>query len=79
MRARAVDHAKFKTAKIYSQDILVNYTKICTNENFPLYGNTWKWKSGENSGTITVLAVLQSMKFFDKFVSTHGYTLPSRA
>ena len=37
-RARAVDHAKFKTTKIYSQGILVNYTKICTNENFPLYG-----------------------------------------
>ena len=35
---RAVDHAKFKTTKIYSQGILVNYTKICTNENFPLYG-----------------------------------------
>ena len=29
---------KFKTTKIYSQGILVNYTKICTNENFPLYG-----------------------------------------
>ena len=37
-RARAVDHAKFKTTKIYSQGILVNHTKICTNENFPLYG-----------------------------------------
>ena len=37
---RAVDHAKFKTTKIYSQGILVNYTKICTNENFPLYGAT---------------------------------------
>ena len=34
---RVVDHAKFKTTKIYSQGILVNYTKICTNENFPLY------------------------------------------
>ena len=34
----AVDHAKFKTKKIYSQGILVNYTKICTNDNFPLYG-----------------------------------------
>ena len=34
----AVDHAKFKTTTIYSQGILVNYTKICTNENFPLYG-----------------------------------------
>ena len=33
------DHAKFKTTKIYSQGILVNYIKICTNENFPLYGN----------------------------------------
>ena len=36
--AHAVDHAKFKTTKIYSQGILVDYTKICTNENFPLYG-----------------------------------------
>ena len=27
-RARAVDHAKFKTTKIYSQVILVNYTKF---------------------------------------------------
>ena len=35
--AHAVDHAKFKTKKIYSQVILVNYSKICTNENFPLY------------------------------------------
>ena len=26
-----------KTTKIYSQGILVNYTKICTNENFPLF------------------------------------------
>ena len=33
-----VDHAKFKTTKIYSQGILVNYIKVCTNENFPLYG-----------------------------------------
>ena len=33
------DHAKFKTTKIYSPGILVNYMKICTNENFPLYGN----------------------------------------
>ena len=37
--ARAVDHAKFKTTKIYSQGISVNYSKICTNENFPLYGS----------------------------------------
>ena len=36
--AHAVDHAKFKTTKIYSQGILVDYSKICTNENFPLYG-----------------------------------------
>ena len=35
--ARAVDHANFKTKKIYSQGILVNYSKICTNENFLLY------------------------------------------
>ena len=32
-----VDHVKFKTKKIYSQGILVNYIKVCTNENFPLY------------------------------------------
>ena len=36
---RAVDHAKFKTTKIYSQGILVDYSKFCTNENFPLYCN----------------------------------------
>ena len=36
--ARAVDHAKFKTTKMYSQGILVDYSKFCTNENFPLYG-----------------------------------------
>jgi len=35
---RAVNHAKFKTTKIYSQGILVDYSKICTNENFLLYG-----------------------------------------
>ena len=31
----AVDHAKYKTTKIYSQG---NYMKICTNEIFLLYG-----------------------------------------
>ena len=35
----AVDHAKLKTTKIYSQVILVKYSKICTNENFLLYGS----------------------------------------
>ena len=40
VRVHAVDHAKFKTTKIYSQGILVHYTKICTNKNFSLYG-TW--------------------------------------
>ena len=34
----AVNHAKFKTTKIYSLVILVNYMKICSNENLPLYG-----------------------------------------
>ena len=28
VRARAVDHGKFKTAKIYSQGILVKYTNL---------------------------------------------------
>ena len=35
----AVDHVKFETMKIYSQGILVNYAKICTNENFLLYSS----------------------------------------
>ena len=31
-------HMKFKKSKIYSKGVLVNYTKISTNENFSLYG-----------------------------------------
>ena len=31
-------HTKLKNTKIYSKGILVNHTKISTNENFPLYG-----------------------------------------
>ena len=34
-------YAKFKTAKIYSQGILVNYTTICSKENFPLYSTIY--------------------------------------
>ena len=33
-------HTKLKNTKIYSKGVLVNHTKISTNENFPLYGNT---------------------------------------
>ena len=29
---------KLKHMKIYSVGFLVRYMKICTNENFPLYG-----------------------------------------
>ena len=31
-------HTKLKSTKIYSKGVLVNHTKISTNENFPLYG-----------------------------------------
>ena len=31
-------HTKFKNTKFYSKDVLVNHTKINTNENFPPYG-----------------------------------------
>ena len=31
-------HTKLNNTKIYSKGILVNHTKISTNENFPLYG-----------------------------------------
>ena len=41
---RAVDLAKFKTTEIYSQGILVNYSKICTSENFPLNSTLGKYK-----------------------------------
>ena len=37
LASRAVDHAKVKTTKYYSQGILFDYLKICTNENFSLY------------------------------------------
>ena len=32
-------YTKLKNTKIYSKGILVNHTKISTNENFPLYGS----------------------------------------
>ena len=32
-------HTKLKNTKIYSKGILVNHTKISTNEIFPLYGS----------------------------------------
>ena len=41
LRMRAISrskHTKFKNTKIYSNGVLVNHTKISTNENFPLYG-----------------------------------------
>ncbi len=41
LRMRAISHCKhtkLKNTKIYSEDALVNHTKISTNENFPLYG-----------------------------------------
>ena len=39
-------HAKLKRTKIYSKGFWVWYTKICTNENFPLYGtNVWNVSS----------------------------------
>ena len=31
-------HTKLKNTKIYSKGVLVNHTKISTNESFPLYG-----------------------------------------
>ena len=31
-------HTKLKSTKIYSKGVLVNHTKISTNESFPLYG-----------------------------------------
>ena len=31
-------HTKLKNTKFYSKGVLVNHTKISTNENFPLYG-----------------------------------------
>ena len=37
--ARAAEHTKIKNTKFYSQGVLVNDTKNCINENFPLYGN----------------------------------------
>ena len=40
MCARAADHTKLKNTKFYSEWFLVNHTKICTNENFLLYGST---------------------------------------
>ena len=40
MRVRAYIIRKLKNTKFYSEGFLVNRTKICTNENFPLYG-TW--------------------------------------
>ena len=41
LRMRAISHSKhtkLKSTKIYSKGVLVNHTKISTNENFPLYG-----------------------------------------
>ena len=41
LRMRAISrskHTKLKNTKIYSKGVLVNHTKISTNENFPLYG-----------------------------------------
>ena len=41
LRMRAISrskHTKLKNMKIYSKGVLVNHTKISTNENFPLYG-----------------------------------------
>ena len=32
-------HTKLKNTKIYSKGVLVNHTKISTNENIPLYGS----------------------------------------
>ena len=40
LRMRAISrskHTKLKSTKIYSKGVLVNHTKISTNENFPLY------------------------------------------
>ena len=34
-----LQHMKLKHAKISSVGFLARYTKICTNENFPLYGS----------------------------------------
>ena len=33
-----VTHAKFKIAKISAEGLMAVYAKICTFENFPLYG-----------------------------------------
>ena len=35
-------HTKLKNTKIYSKGVLVNHTKISTNENFPLYSTSHK-------------------------------------
>ena len=40
LRMRAISsrkHTKLKNTKIYSKGVLVNHTKISTNENIPLY------------------------------------------
>ena len=37
-----------KLTKIYSQGILANYAKICTNENFPLYGGRFAPPAGQH-------------------------------
>ena len=38
---RRVTHAKFKIAKISAEGVMAVYAKICTFENFPLYGIQW--------------------------------------
>ena len=41
-------HTKLKNTKIYSKGILVNHTKISTNENFPLYGKEIYYRIASN-------------------------------
>ena len=48
LRMRAISsskHMKLKSTIIYSKGVLVNHTKISTNEiqNFPLYGTSLSW------------------------------------
>ena len=64
-------HTKLKNTKIYSKGVLVNHTKISTNENFPLYGilsasclflqiDTWRIKGA---------------RFLNKFMLINIYSL----
>ena len=36
---RAISHSKHTKLKNYSKGVLINHTKISTNENFPLYSS----------------------------------------